>query len=112
MASELLFVGIKGHVVALEAYDGTERWRTKLVGNDFVSVASDGDRLYAAARGEVFCLDRTTGTVLWRNGMKGLGWGLASLLPPGALTTGGETLARAQQRAEAQRRAAAAHGAT
>ncbi len=108
MASDLLFIGIKGHVVALDAYTGTEHWRTKLAGAAFVTVASDGARLYAAARGEVFCLDRTTGAVIWHNGMKGMGYGLASLLPPGALTGGSEALAEAQRRIEAQRQAA--HG--
>jgi outer membrane protein assembly factor BamB len=78
---DLVYVGIGGHVVALDVATGTERWRTKLKGSDLVCVVSDGARLYAVARGEVYCLDGTLGTILWQNRLKGLGIGLATVVP-------------------------------
>ena len=104
LVRDMMFVGIKGHVLALDRATGTERWRTKLKGGDFVTLITDGQRLYAGAQGEVFCLDATTGSVLWRNPLKGMGLGLASLLAPGAApgVEGSDALA-----AEVRRRRAA-----
>ena len=81
---DFVYVGIKGHILALDIATGTERWRTKLKGGDFVHVTSDGSRLYAAASGELFCVDGATGAILWHNRLSGMGLGLASVMP-GAL---------------------------
>jgi hypothetical protein len=80
LPKDLLFAGLRGHVVALDKSTGSERWRTKLVGVDFVHLISDGALLYASTRGQVFAVDPATGSVLWRNPMKSLGFGLASLV--------------------------------
>ena len=90
LVRDFLFVGIKGHVMALDRATGTERWKTKLKGGDFVHLVTDGQRLYATAQGEVFCLDGATGSVLWRNPLKGMGLGIASLLAPGTESGGGD----------------------
>ena len=101
-----VYIGIKGHILALDGATGTERWRTKLKGADFVHVASDGSRLFAAVRGEVYCLDGATGSVIWHNKLSGLGMGLASILP------GGRPDATASAvMSEQQRRRQAAHAA-
>ena len=76
-----VYVGIRGHVVALDVATGTERWRTRLKGSDVVVMASDGARLYAIARGELYCLDGSLGTIVWQNRLKGLGIGLATVVP-------------------------------
>jgi outer membrane protein assembly factor BamB len=78
---DFVYVGIGGHVVALDVATGTERWRTKLRGRDIVYVVSDGGRLYAVARGELYCLDGTLGTILWQNRLEGMGLGLATVVP-------------------------------
>ncbi len=85
----VLYVGIKGHVIALERTTGTELWRVKLEGvrarmSDFVYLYQDEDQLYAAYNGEVYCLDPRSGTVVWHNQLRGLGTGLASLLAESA----------------------------
>jgi outer membrane protein assembly factor BamB len=55
--NNLIFIGIKGTVVALDRATGSEVWRSELKGKDFVNVVlQDGD-LYATTKGEVFCLD-------------------------------------------------------
>src|SRR5688500_11986850 len=76
---ELVFVGIKNAVVALDRRDGTEVWRAKLKGSSFVTVLWDGEALLAANHGEVFRLDPATGAVSWHNPMKGFGFGVVSL---------------------------------
>lgn len=105
---ELLFVGIKDVVIALNPGDGGEVWRTKLKGGDFVTVLWDGENLFAANNGEVFRLDPASGAVVWRNPMKGLRMGvvsLASLRVETASHSPYETIA-AQKRREAASSAA------
>lgn len=83
--SNLLFVGIYGSVVALDRSTGQQKWSTRLkegsftVGNGFVNILVQGNVLYAATQGEVFCLDGLSGKILWRNEMRGYRYGLASL---------------------------------
>lgn len=105
---DILFAGIRGHVVALDKGTGSERWRTRLKGTDFVHVVSDGSRLYASTRGEVFALDPSTGSILWRNAMKGLGFGLASLVSGPNNDAESSALLDHAARVAAQRRSAAA----
>jgi outer membrane protein assembly factor BamB len=77
--TNLIFIGIKGTVVALDSSTGSEVWRSKLKGNDFVNVVlQDGD-LYATTKGELFRLDRATGKTRWQNPLKGLGLGLITI---------------------------------
>lgn len=77
--SDLLFIGLKGSVVALNRATGEKVWATHLKGYDFVSVVLEDDRLYATSYGEVFCLDPFTGEGLWHNQLKSFGTGLASI---------------------------------
>jgi outer membrane protein assembly factor BamB len=96
---DMLFIGIGGHAVALDRATGQEVWRTKLKGSDFVNVALDGGDVLASSRGQIFCLDASTGTVRWQNELPGLGLGLVSIAGAGAATAA---------EAERRRRAAAA----
>jgi outer membrane protein assembly factor BamB len=77
--SELVFVGIKGSVVALNRATGQQEWAARLKGRDFVNVLLEEDVLLASCDGEVFCLDALNGKGLWHNPLKGYGTGLASL---------------------------------
>lgn len=79
-AGPLLYVGIKGSVLALHKEDGSIAWSVKLRrGASFVPIVQDGSHLYAASGGEVSCLDSATGTVLWHNPLRGFGSGYAAL---------------------------------
>jgi outer membrane protein assembly factor BamB len=81
--TNLVFIGIAGTVVALDRATGSEVWRSKL-GGDFVNMfLQDGD-LYAATKGEFFCLDPATGTIRWQNPLKGLGRGLITIAASGS----------------------------
>lgn len=85
--SNCLYLGVRGHVVALDKHDGKLIWKTRLnrvfrlvnVGSDFVNVLVDGDRVYAHSYGEMFCLDAHTGAALWSNSLKGFGHEVAML---------------------------------
>src|SRR5262245_35439363 len=83
---DTLFVGLKGHVIALNKRDGTQLWKTMLrggaltvAGDRFVTVLADGERVYAHTYGELFCLDAGTGEQLWSNELAGLGYDVAML---------------------------------
>ena len=99
----LIYVGIKGTVSALDRASGQAVWSTKLKGYDFVNLILEGEDLFAAARGEVFCLDPETGSIRWNNSMPGFGWGLVTIATPGGSTSpGAVAAAEYQQRAAAQ----------
>lgn len=82
MALEVIYLGIKGAVIALNRSTGEEIWREELKGSDFVNVVLDGNQLYATTQGEIFCLDTATGELLWQNNLPGMGWGLISIATP------------------------------
>lgn len=75
----VVFIGIRGTVLALDAATGTELWRTSVRGAEFVNVALVEGGLYASARGELYALDPATGQILWTNKLKGLGMGLVTI---------------------------------
>lgn len=76
---QLLFIGVSGKVLALDASSGTEIWRTKLKGSGTVLLYRDESQLYATVSGELFCLDPDGGSVRWHNKLKGLGLGIVSM---------------------------------
>ena len=78
-SSSLVFIGLRGRVVALNRTTGDEVWRTELKGAGFVQVFRDQDYLFATTRGEIFCLSPDSGAVVWNNPLKGLGLDLASV---------------------------------
>lgn len=81
-AHEILVFGIKGSVVAFHRETGVQLWSTHLKGSEFVSVVADTRRVYAHAKGELFCLDLFTGEGVWSDPLKGFGYGPATLALP------------------------------
>jgi outer membrane protein assembly factor BamB len=75
----LVCVGIKGSVVAFDQESGTRIWETDLKGGAFVTLLVDGDRIFAATQGEIFCLRAADGEVLWHDPLKGYGLGFVSI---------------------------------
>ena len=67
---------------------------------DFVNVALDNNKLFAATRGELFCLDPQSGEVRWHNPLKGFGLGLVSIAGLGMATSAWNTLATDKKRQE------------
>jgi outer membrane protein assembly factor BamB len=81
---DLVFVGLKSQVVALRRSDGTEVWSTRLkgtlsMGDRFVTLLVDRDRVFAHTKGELFCLDAVSGSVIWTHDLAGLGYDIASI---------------------------------
>jgi len=77
--SDLVFIGIKGSVVALNRATGEQVWATHLKGSDFVNVVLQNGAILASCCGEIFCLDPLKGDGLWHNPLKGFGTGLATI---------------------------------
>jgi outer membrane protein assembly factor BamB len=103
--SDLVFIGIKGTVVALDRATGQQVWATHLKGWSFVNVVAQGRTVLASCHGEVFCLDSLTGNSHWHNPLKGFGTGLATIASED-IPTGGNTLVLAEKRRQDEQAAA------
>jgi outer membrane protein assembly factor BamB len=77
--SDLVFIGIRGSVVALNRISGEQVWATHLKGSDFTNVVLQNGAILASCSGEIFCLDALTGDACWHNPLKGFGRGLATI---------------------------------
>ena len=97
----VLYIGIRGNVLAIDRVTGEEVWRTALKGSDFVNVVEQNGELFASARGELFRLDPTTGKILWHNPLSGLGWGFVTIAGGGTAPMMAEKKRRDQQAAAA-----------
>jgi len=105
--SDLIFVGIKGSVVALYRSTGQQAWATRLKGMDFVNLVLEEDKVLATCCGEIFCLDALEGKVLWHNPLKGLGRGLATIATEDSLGTSNASVLAEKHRRDAQAAASA-----
>jgi outer membrane protein assembly factor BamB len=111
--SDLIYIGIKGSVIALNRTTGEQVWATHLKGSDFVNVTVEGGQVIATCYGEVFCLDPLNGAALWHNRLKGLGTGLATIASEDTVrSTLTAVLAEKQRRDQATAAAGAATAAT
>jgi outer membrane protein assembly factor BamB len=57
--TNLVFLGIKGSVLALDKTTGQRVWEKKLRGGSFVTLLVEKDQILAGAQGEIFCLGRS-----------------------------------------------------
>jgi hypothetical protein len=76
---EMVFVGAKGTVTALDRASGEKLWETPLKGSDFVNVMVQGSDLFASSRGRLYRLDPASGDVLWLNELPGMGYGIVTI---------------------------------
>ena len=95
--SEPLYIGIGGHVVAIDRATGTEIWRCKLRRASFITVFCDESNVYAGANGELYCVEKSTGHLRWHNRLDGLGTSIIAFA--GDSTTSVTAAAIAAQRA-------------
>lgn len=100
--SKTIYLGIKGSVLAVDATSGAALWTAHLKGSDFVNVVLDGEHLFAATHGEIFCLNPMTGQVRWHNPLKGYGWGLVSITGEGIGSSPFPVFAHEKRRREEQ----------
>ena len=83
----MVYLGIKGGVIAVDRESGAEIWATALGGSDFVSVLVDGDRIFAGTKGEAYCLDAVSGSRIWHNDLPGRGLGIMTIATAGGSTS-------------------------
>lgn len=105
--SDLVFIGIKGTVLALDRSTGNQVWAAQLRG-EFVNVAVQNGAVIASCNGEIYCLDPVTGNVLWHNPLKGYGLGLATIAGESNAATGSSAVLAAKTQSDQE----AATGAT
>ena len=106
--SRFIYLGIRGAVLALNSSNGEQLWATKLKGAEFVNVVLDGNNLYAATHGEIYCLEPRTGIIRWHNPLKGYGFGLVSIAGEGIAQNLPSLLAEKRRRDDEAASAAAA----
>ena len=106
--TELVFVGIKGSVVALNRATGQQEWATHLKGSDFVNVVLLDGAVLASCYGEIFCLDPLAGNALWHNPLKGFGTGLTTIAAEQILDGGNAPVLAAKRRRDEEASASAA----
>jgi outer membrane protein assembly factor BamB len=106
--SDLIFIGIKGSVVALNRHSGEQVWATHLKSSDFVNVCVQEDQVLASCCGEIFCLDLLTGEARWHNALKGFGRGLATMAGCAGPSSGNATALAAKRRQDEAAAASAA----
>ena len=108
--SELVFIGIRGSVVALDRATGKQVWATHLKGWSFVNVVVQNGAVLASCYGEIFALDPITGDALWHNPLKGFGTGLATIATEDNPRSGNVAVLAERRRRDDQAAAAAAGG--
>jgi outer membrane protein assembly factor BamB len=93
MNREHLYVGVRGNVVAYEKSTGLQVWATPLKSSGFVNLLLDGDKVFAHTSGELFAVDAQTGKLLWRDGLTGYGYNVASLVTQSSVANAQTVLA-------------------
>lgn len=105
-----IYLGIKGSVIALDDESGEVLWSVHLKGSEFVNVALGGGKVFATTHGEIFCLDSASGSLLWHNRLKGYGYGMASIVGEGIVSSAGTPLVELELRRQQAASASAAGG--
>lgn len=85
--SNYIYLGIKAHVVCINANSGEEIWRTKVKKSELIPIIVLDDLIIAHAHGHLFGLNKKDGAILWENGLKGLGYGYCLMGAEGNVTT-------------------------
>jgi outer membrane protein assembly factor BamB len=106
--SDLVYIGIRGSVVALDRATGNQVWATHLKGWNFVNVVLQNEVVLASCQGEIFCLDPLRGNALWHNSLKGFGTGLATIATDSNQVSSSASVISEQRRRDQAAAAAAA----
>ena len=107
--AQLVFVGFKSQVVALDRDTGELVWAWKSPGGrGYVAVLVDGDRVIVSVQGYTYCLAPEDGSVLWRNPLEGMGIGVPCLASARGSSAGHYLLQAAAEEEERRAHAGAA----
>jgi outer membrane protein assembly factor BamB len=105
--AQLVFVGIRGSVIALNRATGQQVWATHLKGYDFVNVVLQDGAVLASCHGEIFCLEPLTGAGMWNNPLKGFGTGLATIATAQTMQDGNAAVLAEKRRRDEEAAASA-----
>jgi outer membrane protein assembly factor BamB len=97
-ANDLVYIGSKRSIFALDVESGQEVWRTRLprLWGSQVTLMVDGDSLFAGRGSYIYRLDRWTGQILWEHAVAESPTYLAMIA-----TAGGSTSSQAAASAQA-----------
>lgn len=87
--ADLMFAASNRVVMALDRYTGRPVWRIKLprfFGGSIVTIMAAGNEVFIGRGGYVYCLDRSTGGVLWERGISTSGGGLVMMATDGSVS--------------------------
>jgi hypothetical protein len=108
MKQEMLYLGTKGSVAAIDRETGERLWTTHLKGAQFVSLLIDGDSVIAHTGGHLYRVEAESGRILWENELKGLGYGFGTLASASATSGDGQVGAQIAAQAAASAASSAA----
>lgn len=108
--AKIIYLGVRGSVLAVNSATGELVWSTALKGAEFVNVVLDGNNLFATTRGEIFCLDPQGGGIRWHNPLKGFGLGIVTIAGEGI--QGNPAVAAEKRRRDQEQASAAAAAST
>ncbi|MEM6348474.1 MAG: PQQ-binding-like beta-propeller repeat protein [Bacteroidota bacterium] len=77
---DFLYVGMAGHIIKIDPQSGKEVWRTKIGKSYPVQFIHHNKQIIATVMGEITAVDAKTGTILWKNEMKKLGYVVSSMV--------------------------------
>ena len=107
---DLVFVGFNKQVIALDRYTGKKVWEWKSPeGAGYPAILVDGDRLIVSVYGYTYCLEPTTGSLVWENELKGHGMGTPCVVSVRGSSSGGAA-AQIAAAAAAAATASSSHG--
>jgi outer membrane protein assembly factor BamB len=110
---DMVFVGFNKQVIALDRYDGKKIWDWKSPkGSGYPAILIDGDRIIVSVHGYTYCLEPTTGSLVWENELKGYGMGITAIASVRGRADSGVAAQLAQQAAAAKASSSSHHGAS
>ena len=110
--ADLVYVGFNKQVIALDRYSGKKVWEWRSPeGSGFPAILVDGDRLIVSVQGYTYCLEPTTGSLVWENELKGHGTGIPSLVSARGSSSGQSAAAKVHANQQAAATAATSSGA-
>lgn len=108
---DVVFVGFNKQVIAVDRYTGEKKWEWKSPkGSGYPTILLDGDRLIVSVNGYTFCLEPTTGALVWENELKGHGTGITCLVSTRGSSSGAVAQVLVEQAAAASSTSSAGVG--
>tara|TARA_B100001964_G_scaffold201384_1_gene229076 strand:- start:168 stop:524 length:357 start_codon:yes stop_codon:yes gene_type:complete len=108
---DLVFIGFNKQVIALDRYTGKKAWEWKSPeGSGYPAILVDGDRLIVSVHGYTYCLEPTTGSLVWENELKGHGMGIPCVVSVRGSSSSSGGAAQIAAAAAAAAAASSSHG--